>query len=183
MAPNSIDAARAQLAAKRKQRVEWDSNFWPHSDLMDIQIDRPDPIFDPSKPIPVLPNQDVANNVNILLEVNLKPELLRDSMPQLDRKLLQPGVSTIVIKISENMEGNRFLDLQFIKYSSALPNNELLQLSDKKWNIYVWNGKNQPDGSILLIIWERWEKGQMRYNKGYDTKKGTIRLTFNHAKY
>ena len=64
---------------------------------------------------------------------------------------LRPHLSIISIKISGELRDNKFLDLIFIKFSSALPHNELLQLRDQEGTIYIWNGKNESDGTITLI--------------------------------
>lgn len=185
MSFDSIEAARAELAARRKAnttpRVQWgwDSDFWPESDLMDIDPSEADTVFWET----LWFSEAIARDVSDIIDSPTKTLLFLDNIELPNKMKLRPHLSIISIKISGELRDNKFLDLIFIKFSSALPNNELLQLRDIDGTLYVWNGRNETDGSIMLIKWEKWADGKMNYRKKYETNNGRVRLTFNSTKY
>lgn len=177
MSPNSIKAARAQLAARRARRT-WESDFWDPSDFLDLPSDWLDTVPDTS----IWFSETIARNITDVMTNPSRAESISETIKPFDRSLLKEGTSIISIMISGEMIDRGFLDLVFIKYSSALSNNKLLQLRDKNWKIYVWNRKNKSNGTIRLIEWEKWSDGKMHYNKEYNTNDDKIKLTFSHQK-
>lgn len=177
MSPNTVSEALAVLAAKRARRP-WESDFWAPSDFLDLPSDWLDTIPDAS----LWFSETVARDITGILDIPNGTESVFGTIKPFNRSLLKPGISEITIMISGAMMDRGFLDLVFIKYSSALPNNELLQFKDKNWKIYAWNWKNKSNGTIRLIEWEKWKDGKMHYNKEYDTDDGKIKLTFTYQK-